>query len=331
MVGASNEFLCFEQKRFAMPREVDRKWLELDVLQKALEALSDEGRLEQQSLDNARNSIKTFIQYNSVEAEQHELTELGSKALMRCVVYAYAVGVFERKGELCGPLARLFEWFVRQTDAETQRDFWDVLLFSRQYDASKLRVVDVTNRKHQKRQTQSKEEPDLGILLDLLSVPQCTGQEIDAIVSLIEMALHEMRTRIVQPGSSSDAGEHDMVQKALRQIACSAELLTLFLNPLVINSVSWGQLPSQSCLEISVEEMTQLMWSDERQDRDCYCVIGPRKRPDDLIVDALRSLSFSDDVANLISGLSDAYVSSSDFAKKQLHDKILNTIFFSKS
>ena len=331
MVGAFNEFLCFEQKRFAMPREVDKKWLELDVLQKALEALSDEGHLEQQSLDDARNSIKTFIQYNSVEAEQHELTELGSKALMRCVVYAYAVGVFERKGELCGPLARLFAWFVRQTDAETQRDFWDVLLFSRQYDASKLRVVDVTTGKYKKRETQSKEEPDLGILLDLLSVPQCTGQEIDAIVALIEMALHEIRTHIVQPGSSSDAGEHDMVQKALKKIACSAELLTLFLNPLVINSISRWQLPSQSCLEISVEEMTQLMWSDERQDRDCYCVIGPRKRPDDLIVDALKSLSFSDDVANLISGLSDAYVSSSDFAKKQLYDKILNTIFFSEN
>ena len=317
-----------------MSRLSRQKWRELDVLQKALEESSIEGRLERDSLSDARNCINSFLEHHSVEADKTELTENGSKALLRCVVYAYAVGVLEQKGELCGPLARLLEWFVRQTDAETQRDFWNVILFSRQYDASKLRVADVTKGKFNKRETHCtycREQPDLGILLDLLPVPLCTGQEIDAIVSLIEMALYEMRTHMTQQGSSSDSGEHDVVQKALGRIVRSDELLALFLNPLVINPISTDQFPRQSCLEISVQEMTELTWSDERQDRDCYCTIGPRKRPDDLIVDALKSLLFPNDVANLISGLSRAYDASSAFAESQLHSKIFNTIFLSNN
>ena len=316
-----------------MSHVTKQKWLELDVFQEALKA-SVRGRLTQEYLAAARNSIKTFLEYNSVEVGYSELTERGSKAFIRCVIYAYAVRVFQQKGELCGPLARALEWFVRQTDAETQRDFWDVLLFSRQYDASKLRVADVTNGfydKDKKVETQCNNQPDLDILLDLLSVPQCTGQEIDAIVGLIEMALYEMRTHMVQAGSSSDTGEHDMVQKALGKAVCSTKLLSLFFNPLVVNSVSRGCLSSQQHLKFVVQESTQLTWSDGRGDCDSRCTIGPRKRPDDLVVNTLRSLSLRKDVIRLISSLSDAYVSSSAFAKSQLHNKILDVIFFSEN
>ena len=311
-----------------MSREIARKWLELNVLQTALKASVD-GRIEQGLLKDARESVKSFIVSGSIEAGHNELTDLGSKAVMRCIVYAYAVRIFEQKGALCGPLARLLEWFVRQTDAETQRDFWDVLLFSRQYNASKLSVADVTNGKYKRQEEKRKEQADLGILLELLSISQSMGQEDDAIVGLIEMALYEMRTYLTQSGSSSASRGHGGVHRALQQVACSPELFTLFLSPLVVKTMSRGQTPPEQCLEISVEEMTELTWSDGRYDRGRHCTIGPRKRPDALIVDTLKSLPSRRDVAELISNLSDVYDSPSDFAKSQLCNKILKVIFCS--
>ena len=155
------------------------------------------------------------------------------------------------------------------------------------------------------------------------------GQEIDAIVGLIEMALYEMRTYLTQPGPSSDSRGRGGGHRALRQIACSPELLTLFLNPLAVKTMSTGPTPSEQCLEISVEKMTELTWSDGRYDCGRRCTIGPRKRPDTLIVDTLNSLSSRRDVAEMISTLSEVYDSPSDFAKSQLCNKVLKVIFCS--
>ena len=91
-----------------MSRATRGKWLQLNVLQGALKTSLD-GRLEHGSLRDARESVKSFIVNGSIEAGHNELTELGSKAVMRCIVYAYAVRIFEQKAALCGPLAHLFE------------------------------------------------------------------------------------------------------------------------------------------------------------------------------------------------------------------------------
>ena len=268
--------------------------------------------------EEAREIVDSIIQLKEREktANAGRLKAYTVYHLVRCIIQAHSVRVFKVKKCICGPLARLVHWFVTSINPERHDVVFRILLCEEEFDAEQLTVERVTGSTiANPRATSKREQPSIKMLLDLLSIG-LAGRETDAVIDLLSLSLPHLRK---QSGAVSDAEENSTLLSSWILALGSKELLSLFLNPLIVKDVTSMQMVPENCMEISVGYPTTVTWSDNRTDFKKRGEVGPRRRPDDLIFDILKSAVSASAIERFFTNLVNCYDGTFDFSKTQLH------------
>ena len=239
------------------------KWNDLSVLVDALAASLKDGA-QSDHPRNAREAVNAMLRRGSVECDREELTKEGAAAFFSCVIQAYAAKTFKTKNLICGPLAHVVHWYLTQISDEKARCVWDVLLTGSEYNPSKLTVKKFALKKPMKAKVQQAHSPDIRYLVNLLSLDQLSGKEMDAVVDLVQMAACKLGVDVDAPTIDDD--ELSPKFQTVKSILSSKALLELFLDPLTVKSTR-DERPS--LLDITREAMTgpsEVLWTDGRSD-----------------------------------------------------------------
>lgn len=282
---------------------MSEKWSDLSNLVEALR-MAASLRIPEETLYNAREAVNAMLSRGAVERDESQLTKNGACALYHCVIKAFAVGAFRNKTPICGPLVTLLNWFIPKTDDKQRASVWNVLLLSQEFDANKLSVeIFIRNKIPKQKPSKEEEQPSIDLLLGLLSVQNLNGDEIGAIVDLLQLGMKSLEETpnlsFLWNGRPLQIKPKDAAIKALLN---SKPLLALFLNPLETN-------------EMSRDESVEMG------------LVGPRRHPDNLLLDALFFESVvSDDLDSFFRCLCSVYKLNSQSSKSQLL-KIIERVF----
>jgi len=207
---------------------------------------------------------------------------------------------------LSGAVARLLFWYMRSVPEDKRIEAIDIVTIERQVDPSRSKVRDVVRGKSSIRIQKQLETPRLHSLVGALEVKELTGIEVDALVGLIYAAYEHVN----QVGTQA--------AESIGYLLQSEALLRIFFDPLTIQSISKGQLPSNDCLELEVDRLTKVRWTDGREDMGEEEVIGPRTRPDHLVVRAVQTVETVEMTQQIFSALYGIYTRRSQFGRSQL-------------
>lgn len=112
------------------------------------------------------------------------------------------------------------------------------------------------------------------------AVAGCSAQEADAIVRLLTESFEDLSP---------------LIRKELAlHLAGLPSLLKLFWDPLQILQVAPTSLNAKRASKFSCETPFTVWWSDHRQEHSRYGEVGPRVRPDTLILDAAMQVASND-------------------------------------
>ena len=299
------------------------EWHDLSDLVQALVA-GLEAKRTGSPLGDAHNAVNAILLRGSVEATETHLTEIGQAAVFHCVIQPYATKVFQTNSLTCGPLARLLHWYMLCIDDAKRQSVWDVLLHAKEFDPSNLTVDKVTKGKHKaKSKKKGAAKANIGIFVNLISVKHCSGQEMDAIIALVQMAIDEIDDLVDDTGASDDE-EGDLRAQSVSSLLASKPLLELYLNPLAVKETSNRSPFLLDCREPTGP--TEVAWTDGRSDHVIGGSIQQRLRPDELLLSTLKSAASTNaGVSTLFSNLADMCKADSPFAKSQVR-KILDTV-----
>ena len=291
--------------------EATSKWVDLSMLQEALKRASDER--EDAALQDIRQAVDAIMCRGSIETTETDLTKNGTAAFFQCIVQAHAVRVFKAKTIACGPLARILNWFVRKVSASQACNVYDILLRQREYDDSKLSVREVTAKKGVKVKKPLSETSGSSaeILLGMLTVRDVLGDDIDAVLSLLEHIVCDA------PGSSDKThGTNKNGPQIVEDILASQELLSLVFDP-AIDSSHEEETPLDETSEVTLDGDEVDVLQEGRPDTS--------KRAQKILLAAITARTSEEAFDTFVSHLIAVYQPSIPFIKTQLNG-ILETI-----
>ena len=295
--------------------EPSSKWFELSVLQQALKDSLD--ATDDNALQHIRFAVDEIISRGSIETTETDLTSDGAAAFFQCILRAYAIRVFKKKTDACGPLARIFNWFVAKVSSKQRRAVYEVLFYQKEYDASKLSVTDVTKKRGSKTKLRKEtDRPSAEVLLELLSIRNFTNQETEAVLNLLLCAISKDSDSDVNMMSSKPRTGENTIED---EIIASKELLSLFLNRSLISDVSHADTSAKITEEIQADGQIDVSQHDSESKEDQEADHGHESIPDTILVTAMNTCSSEEAFSAFLSNLNTLYNGSLVLKKPQLH------------